>query len=483
LSTQQSEVYEAEGLVLLTDPRTNGTTATELSIFWNPTRYLENQVAVMTSPNVTNRAAEILGDPYTGEDVADAITVRSENNIDALTVTALSNDPDAPIPITNAVVTAYGQVVSEEVLTNAEDTVAGLQESRAALATRLEVLDDQVAVNPDSSVLQAELQSTRAALVDVDERINSITTNALLYGSGIQLYVAPQPPAFQVAPRPARNAAIAFVLASLAAGAFAWWRAEQDQRADNKDVPARILDAPMLASVPDFGMSKAWAPAPTITNPDSAAAEAYHFALSSLSFVLDQKGHRTVVITSAGPGDGKTVTALNLAIAAMKDGRRPLLIDGDERMQGLTRLAGITDHPSPNGRIGHGYEWPITTDATIDFIASGRGLGGDVSGYFRSGEFREAFRTVTDGRELVLIDAPPVMSASETADLASQADGVVLVVDRGTPLRHLEDARDRIALSGTPIIGYIFNRADIGGSNYYPYGYAAKAITKVDEHA
>jgi polysaccharide biosynthesis transport protein len=294
LSTQQAEVYEAEGLVLLTDPRTNGTTATELSIFWNPTRYLENQVAVMTSPNVTNRAAEILGDPYTGEDVADAITVRSENNIDALTVTALSNDPDAPIPITNAVVTAYGQVVSEEVLTNAEDTVAGLQESRAALATRLEVLDDQVAENPDSSVLQAELQSTRAALVDVDERINSITTNALLYGSGIQLYVAPQPPAIQVAPRPARNAAIAFVLASLAAGAFAWWRAEQDQRADNKDVPARILDAPMLASVPGLTASPRHGhPAPTITHPDSAAAEAYHFALSSLSFVLDQKGHRT----------------------------------------------------------------------------------------------------------------------------------------------------------------------------------------------
>ena len=99
-------MYEAEGLVLLTDPRTNGTTATELSIFWNPTRYLENQVAVMTSPNVTARAAEILGEPYTSDDVADAVAVRSENNIDALSVTATSNDASQPIPITNAVVQA-----------------------------------------------------------------------------------------------------------------------------------------------------------------------------------------------------------------------------------------------------------------------------------------------------------------------------------------------------------------------------------------
>ena len=112
--------------MLLTDPRTNGTTATELSIFWNPTRYLENQVAVMTSPNVTTRAAEILGEPYTSDDVADAVTVRSENNIDALSVTATSNDASQPIPITNAVVQAYGEVVSEEVIKNAEDTVSNL---------------------------------------------------------------------------------------------------------------------------------------------------------------------------------------------------------------------------------------------------------------------------------------------------------------------------------------------------------------------
>jgi Mrp family chromosome partitioning ATPase len=168
----------------------------------------------------------------------------------------------------------------------------------------------------------------------------------------------------------------------------------------------------------------------------------------------------------------------------MKDGRRPLLIDGDERMQGLTRLAGITDHPSPNGRIGHGYEWPITTDETIDFIAA-RAAASVGTSPATSAPASSARRSgpITDHRELVLIDAPPVMSASETADLASQADGVVLVVDRGTPLRHLEDARDRIALSGTPIIGYVFNRADIGGSNYYPYGYAAKALKKVDEPA
>jgi Mrp family chromosome partitioning ATPase/capsular polysaccharide biosynthesis protein len=478
LSSLTSPVYEAEGLVLLTDPRTNGTTATELSIFWNPTRYLENQVAVMESPNVMNRAAEILGPEYTIEDVQDAVSVRSETDIDALTITATSTNQDEPIAMVDAMVEAYGQVVSEEVINNASETTADLQISADALFAQLRELDAQVAENPDDTALLAQRDSTKKAYEDVDGRIKSIETNALLYGTGIQLYVPPQPPAFQIAPRPARNAAIAFVLAALAAGAFAWWRAEQDQRADTKDVPAYVLDAPLLASVPDYSTAKAWAPAPTITHPDSAASEAYHFALSSLSFALAEIEGRSVVITSTGSGDGKTVTALNLAIAAMTDGRHPLLIDGDERARGLTKLAGIAEPASPNGKIGQGYQWPITPEQTIDFIASGRNLGTDISGYFRSIEFRRAFEEITADRDIVIIDAPPVMSASETAELAAEADGVVFVVEKDTPLREIADARDRIAISGTPILGYIFNRADFRTDKYYSYPYPTSSRTR-----
>jgi len=470
-------VYEAEGLVLLTDPRTNGTTATELSIFWNPTRYLENQVAVMTSPNVTDRAAEILGSPWTGDDVAESIDVRSENDIDALTVSAQSNVRSEPIPVVDAVVEAYGEVVSEEVIKNADDTVAGLQVSKDALTSELEDIDQQLSEDPDNAALQAALQSTREALLDVSERINSIQTNALLYGTGIQLYVAPKPPAIQVAPSPMRTAAIAFVLAALAAGAYAWWRAENDQRADTKDAPAGVLDAPLLATVPDFSSAHAWAPAPTVTHPESSAAEAYHFAVSSLAFVMNQRDAKSVVITSARPGDGKTVTALNLAIAAMKDGRRPLLVDGDERAQGLTILAGVSDTRSPNGSAGEGYLWTITPDENLDFVAAGRSLGSDVAGYFRSAQFREQLHHLMENRHLVIIDAPPVMSAAETAQLAAEADGVVIVVERGTPLRQLADARDRLALSGTPVVGYIYNRASVD-SGYYAYYGTAKPAPK-----
>ena len=138
------------------------------------------------------------------------------------------------------------------------------------------------------------------------------------------------------------------------------------------------------------------------------------------------------------------------------------------RFRPLTKLSGA-DAPSPNGAVGNHYRWQITPDESIDFIGAGRNLGADISGHFRSVPFRQSLHKAIEGRSLVVIDTPPVMSAAETAEIASEVDGIVLIVVKGTPMRKLIDARDRLELSGTPIIGYIFNKADVRSEQYYTY--------------
>ena len=70
------------------------------------------------------------------------------------------------------------------------------------------------------------------------------------------------------------------------------------------------------------------------------------------------------------------------------------------------------------------------------------------------------------------MDSPPVLAAAETADLAASVDAVVLVVTTGCRLKLLEDTKQRLSMSGTPIIGFILNRAsERGGSARYGYGY------------
>ncbi len=352
LSTQQAKVYQADGLVLLTDPRTDGTPATELSIFWNPTRYLENQVAVMESPNVMNRAAEDLGNGITADEIAEKVSVRSENDIDALTVTATSTDREEPIVLVNAVVQAYGEVISEEVIKNAEDTTTDLETSKAALAARLDELDALVEENPDDSALQAELQSTKEAFRSTSTAASSRsprTPSSTAPVSSCTCRPSPlptrSPPVLPATP-PSRSSSPPSPQAPSHGGGPS--RTSVPTRRTSPPPCSTPLSSPRCRTL---ATAKAWAPAPTITNPDSAASEAYHFALSSLSFMMEQSDRHIILVTSSGPGDGKTVTTLNLAIAAMKDGRKPLLIDADERAKGLTRLSGVTERiPERQGR-------------------------------------------------------------------------------------------------------------------------------------
>ena len=335
----------------------------------------------------------------------------------------------------------------------------------------------QLAADPDNATLEAQRTAAVVQLVALDTRIEELATNATLYGSGVQLYVAPGIPTSPIQPRPRRNAAIAMVLGVIAAGAWAWWRSERDQRADDRNSPAAILDAPLLAVIPESSDVANVGPMLADANPMSGAAEAYHFAVSSLTFALDQIDGKTVVITSASPGDGKSVTALNIAFAAAKDGRHPLLVDADERARGLTRLSGLgvglgltdlTNGRSTTDVIGG---WQIGNDTYLPFVPAGSRLDDSAAAFFRSTAFRTALPPLVDGYDLVVIDTPPVMSAAETTDIAAQADGVVLVVRQGTPLRDLHDVRQRLSISQTPLLGYIFNRAK-GSAGSYGYGYS-----------
>jgi Mrp family chromosome partitioning ATPase len=170
---------------------------------------------------------------------------------------------------------------------------------------------------------------------------------------------------------------------------------------------------------------------------------------------------------------------LNIAVAAAQDGRHTLLIDADARVSGLTRLArfdrkpGLTDLPGNTFPSALVHDWLLAEETTVRFVPAGTNLQGDTAGYFRSLAFRDGLPKLIGDHDLVIIDTPPVMSAAETIDIAAQADGAILVILPGTRLRHLTEARDRLALSGTPILGYIFNRAKVkeGYGYRYPYGY------------
>ena len=475
--------------MLLNDPRTAGGITEDIGFFLDPNRYVRNQAEIIGTPQVAVAASEILGGSPTPAEVEASTSASAARDLDAVTILGVQDGPARAVALVDAVAQAYDETIRAGIQSQVDASIATLEAAKAETEARLANLDASVAADPDNSALEAQRNAAIAQLVSLDTRIERLSTSAALYGSGVQLYVAPRS-ATQTQPRPLRNAAIAAVLGLIGAGAWAWWRAERDQRADDRNTPARILDAPLLAVVPDYAEVGATEPVPTVTAANSVAAQSYHFVVSSLGFALDQVGGKSVVVTSTGPGDGKSISGLNIAVAASEDGRRTLLIDADTRVRGLTRIArfdgrpGLTDLPTNTVPSDLVHDWSLAEQTTVRFVPAGTNLQGDTAGYFRSLAFRDGLPKLVGDHDLVIIDTPPLMSAAETIDIAARADGVILVILPGTRLRHLTEARDRLALSGTPILGYIFNRAKVKKEGYgygyqygdiYGYGYGSDA--------
>ncbi len=484
LSLMQPTLYAAEGDVLLSDPRTSGGIAEEIGFVLDPSRYVRNQEDVMSSPKVAEQASSLLDGALTTRQVQQNTTVTPASDRDKLTVRAIQPTAVGAVALVDALVDAYEIVVRDSIESKVAVSIATLQASETETRVRIADLDARIEDDPDNAVLEAQRDAAVSKLISLENRIDALTTNAALYGSGVLVYVPPDEPQSPIQPKPLKNAAIAGVLGFFAAVTLAWWRGDKKTHVDDRAGPAEILSAPLLAVVPDFAMSNARSDLPAAIEPSSQPAEAYQFLALFVRFALDRIGGNVVLVTSTGMGDGKTTTAANLAFAASSDDSHPLLIDADERTRGLTRLAmmegqtGLSELVEHEGDVDQRvHKWNSVLIDTPVFVVPAGNRTDDSMSYLRSPRFRRALPNLTVGRDLVVIDAPSLLAVAETVDLAAMADGVILVIRPGTPVAELKAARDQLELSGANLLGYVYNRASPAASGFGYGGLAYGQIT------
>lgn len=471
----QEKLYEGEARVVLTDPR-NSEQFNQIVI--DPSRHVRNQAEVMTSSLVLARATQLQGSGLSVKVLEERVTASASTNIDLITVSALDPSPEGAASLANAVVEAYEQIVIEGVQSNADKSIAAIEESAASLRQRIGALEDQLKATPGDSALTAQRDALVVELANYTSRADQIQVDAALYGSGVDVFEPANIPESPAQPQPLRNAALALVLGAMAASAWAWWRADRRDESEHRHDPAPVLGAPLLAEVPDFADTKVTGQLPAATHPKSHVAEAYNFLSSGIDFALAAEDSRVVLVSSMSPGDGKSITAANLAVASSQPGRTVLLVDGDERARGLSRLLkmderiGLTDMgASPNGAVSSYVNSIKELKADLGFVPAGSPAG-DTAAFFRSAGFRSAMRRLRDSADLVILDSPPILAVADTTAMASQVDGIVLVVDHGSSLRGLAEVRDQLAFLGVPLLGYVYNRAPAnGGRGYGRYGY------------
>jgi Mrp family chromosome partitioning ATPase len=299
-----------------------------------------------------------------------------------------------------------------------------------------------------------------------------------LYGSGVELFERAEQPESPVQPKPKLSALLGALLGLLGAGIWAWWAAARNQRAEARGDPAQVLGVPLLGEVPALRVSRAPAGSPAALPPalEPSAADAYHVIVASLNHELAGVGGSSVAVTSVGLGDSRTSTTLSIATAAWEENRKVLLIDADERKRRLSELYGFHEvgakrdghglHPQPGERLSADdyIRRLVHTGSAMVLPITRNGTDPDYPGStYHIPDVDQALSAVGKLFDLVLIDTPAVLAASDALSVAGQADGIVLLLPHRVLLRDLREVRERLAFVKTPLIGYVYVRPPSGG--------------------
>jgi polysaccharide biosynthesis transport protein len=241
----------------------------------------------------------------------------------------------------------------------------------------------------------------------------------------------------------------------------------------------------------------------TVTQPFSIGVEAFRMLRSSLLWCEQGDSMKTLVVTSAAPGEGKTLTSANLAVTFAYDGLRVLLIDCDVRrprlhgMFQVPRSPGLMELLTPTLNDSKGES--LTFNPSVGRTDSGRPIADVIrptnvrglslltcgapptnpSGLLSGVRMRVLLQELAKTFDLVILDTPPVLATADAGILGSLADGVLLVVRAGQTDRvAAKRAHQQLVNVGANIVGTVLN--DPGGEvsqygdYYYPYDYAAE---------
>jgi Mrp family chromosome partitioning ATPase/uncharacterized protein involved in exopolysaccharide biosynthesis len=240
----------------------------------------------------------------------------------------------------------------------------------------------------------------------------------------------------------------------------------------------------------------------TVTQPFSIGVEAFRMLRTSLVWCEQGDNMKTLVVTSAAPGEGKTLTSANLSVTFAYDGLRVLLVDCDVRRP---RLHGLFQVPRSPGLMelltpsysGNDSSQSLTFNPSAGRTDSGRpvtdvvrptnvrglslltcgALPTNPSGLLSGVRMRVLLQELAKSFDLVILDTPPVLATADAGILGSLADGVLLVVRAGQTDRvAAKRAHQQLVNVGARVVGTVLN--DPGGEvsqygdYYYPYDYA-----------
>jgi capsular exopolysaccharide synthesis family protein len=216
---------------------------------------------------------------------------------------------------------------------------------------------------------------------------------------------------------------------------------------------------------------------PIIThqNPKSPISEAYRALRTNIQFSSIDEELRVIMVTSAGPGEGKSTTLINLAVAYAQTDKKVLIIDGDLRKPTMHHTLRVSNRWGLTNLLTNQLSIREVLQDTfipnLQIITSGP-IPPNPSEILASKKMISTIEELKQRFDVILIDAPPAIAVTDSQIIASRTDGVILVVNSDRTKREaVLKAKQNLDNVRARILGVVLNNVDRKNKDAYYYYY------------
>ncbi|WP_172599473.1 polysaccharide biosynthesis tyrosine autokinase [Acidipropionibacterium jensenii] len=320
---------------------------------------------------------------------------------------------------------------------------------------------------------QAWLQGLVRQVAQVETSGGGKASVKVIAGDSARLPGSPSSPSWNV------NLLVGAAVGLIVGAAYALIRDRSDQRIRSTTDVQRVTGQAVVGALPvEASIAKNPRLLPVDGSNDeelTILAEAFRSLRTNLQYMSVDDPPRSIVVTSPAPGDGKSFTAANLAVALSATGQDVILIDGDLRRPRIADLFGIVGDVGLSdvlaGRASYDdVVQSISGTTTLHVLASGA-IPPNPSEILGSAKLRDLIK-ILSRRSMVIVDAPPLLAVTDAAILSTRTDGTLVVVRTGSTTREMLGlAMGALAAVKGKVLGIILNRVPTKGSGKIYYGY------------
>jgi len=423
---------------------------------------------VQTELQLVN-SAQVQGEVLKKLGSTPGVSATQVGQTNVIAVTAVSTVPVLAAKVANAYANAF---VGWSIAT----TISNLAVAENQLKAEIRAVGTQIAHVSQADSAQVSALSNQQAVLK--GQLAQLQVAGATASTGLELVTPAIAPTSPSSPKPVQETLLGLAVGLIVGVGAAFLRDSLDDTLASGEAVELISGTPALATVPMVPLlRKSASPVlVSVSAPTSQAAEAYRSLRTSLQFARQDRPMRTLLVTSASGGEGKTTTAVNLGVVFAQAGARVVVLSSDLRRPGLNQFIGpdgsaelcsvlVGDRPLERALTPvPGVEglWVIgarTAAENPTELLAGQRMGAVVS------ELSQRF-------DLVLIDSPPVLPVADALILSSYADTVLPVVAAGETRRgELRRTMEKLAQAGAPVVGVVLNKASAQQGYGYDGGY------------